>query len=263
MPDSDAGQDAAAGTQIGLMTAGGQTRWFAASAPSASRLAISLPRPVTGVAVVAQAGGRPSHLGPLSITDTDGNVFVANGQLQDALVPPRWGYAGHDGSFAVFVDHLARGPLSLEALPGRPAGGASVRLAGGSAANPAAAAVFSPHGIRVIRSVTAIAGWSATWHPRHGPPVTLAVARAGLVQAVDVPPGRGVVTWRYQPPGFPAGFALSLAAALIIVLLTGYAAYERRPGRPGRQTAAATGQRGRAAAGQGGSMVGTDGQGGG
>jgi hypothetical protein len=47
-----------------------------------------------------------------------------------------------------------------------------VRLAGGSAADPAAAAVFSPHGIRLIRSVTAIAGWSATWHPRHGPPVT-------------------------------------------------------------------------------------------
>jgi hypothetical protein len=262
VPDSDARQDAAAGTQIGLMTAGGRTRWFAASAPSASRLAISLPRPVTGVAVVAQAGGRPSHLGPLSITDTDGNVFVANGQLQDALVPPRWGYAGRDGSFAVFVDHRASGPLSLRALPGRPAAGASVRLAGGSAANPAAAAVFSPHGIRVIRSVAAIAGWSATWHPQHGPPVTLAVARAGLVQAVDVPPGRGVVTWRYQPPWFPAGFALSLAAALILVLLTGYATYGQRPGRPARDPAAATGQRGRAAAGQGGGMVGTDEQGG-
>jgi len=215
------------------MTAGGVTRWFAASAPSASRLAISLPHPVTGIAVVAQAGGRPSHLGPLSITDTNGNVFVADGQLQDALVPPRWGYAGHDGSFAVFVDHLARGPLSLEAIPGRPAAGASVRLAGGSAANPTAAAVFSPHGIRVIRSVTAIAGWSATWHPRHATPVTLAVSRAGLVQAVDVPPGSGVVTWRYQSPGFPAGFALSLAAMLILVLLAGYAAHERRPRRTG------------------------------
>jgi hypothetical protein len=240
VPDADARRDAAAGTQIGLMTAGGVTRWFAANAPSASRLAISLPHPVTGIAVVAQAGGRPSHLGPLSITDTNGNVFVANGQLQDALVPPRWGYTGHDGSFAVFVDHLARGPLSLEALPGRPASGASVRLAGGSATNPAAAAVFSPHGIRVIRSVTAIAGWSATWHPRHGRPVTLAVGRAGLVQAVDVPPGRGVVTWRYQPPLFPAGFALSLAAAaFIVVLLAGYAAYERRPGRPAGQPVAA------------------------
>jgi hypothetical protein len=259
VPDSDARQDAAAGTQIGLMTAGGLTRWFAASAPSASRLAISLPHPVTGVAVVAQAGGRANHLGPLSITDTNGNVFVANGQLQNALVPPRWGYAGHDGSFAVFVDHLARGPLSLEALPGRPAAGASVRLAGGSAANPTAAAVFSPHGIRVIRSVTAIAGWSATWHPRRGRPVTLAVGRAGLVQAVDVPPGRGVVTWRYQPPWFPAGFALSLAAAaFILFLLAGYAAYARHPRRHVRQPAAATGQRERAVAGQGGSMVCTD-----
>jgi hypothetical protein len=233
VPDADARQDAAAGTQIGLMTAGGLTRWFAASAPSASRLAISLPHPVTGVAVVAQAGGRPSHLGPLSITDTNGNVFVANGQLQDALVPPRWGYAGHDGSFAVFVDHLARGPLSLEALPGRPASGASVRLAGGSAANPTAAAVFSPHGIRVIRSVTAIAGWSATWHPQQGPPVTLAVGRAGLVQAVVVPPGRGVVTWRYQPPWFPAGLALSLAAAaFILFLLAGCTAYARARAGP-------------------------------
>jgi len=255
VPDADARQDAAAGTQIGLMTAGGLTRWFAASAPRASRLAITLPRPVTGVAVVAQAGGRPSHLGPLSITDTNGNVFVADGQLQDALVPPRWGYAGHDGSFAVFVDRFARGPLSLQALPGRPAAGASVRRVSGPAAVPSAAAVSSPHGIRVIRSVTAIAGWSAIWRPRHGPPVTLAVGRAGLVQAVDVPPGTGIVTWRYLPPWFPAGFGLSLAAAaFILVLLAGCAACARRPSRP----AAAPGERGRAGAGQGGSMVCTD-----
>ncbi|HEY1346521.1 MAG TPA: hypothetical protein VGF54_16150, partial [Streptosporangiaceae bacterium] len=259
VPDADARQDAAAGTQIGLMTAGGRARWFAASAPGPSRLAITLPHPVTGVAVVAQAGGRPSHLGPLSITDINGNVFVANGQLQDALVPPRWGYAGHDGSFAVFADHLARGPLSLQALPGRPAAGASVRRVSGPATAPAAAAVSSPHGIRVIRLVTAIAGWSATWYPRHGPPLTLAVGRAGLVQAVDVPPGRGVVTWHYLPPWFPAGFALSLAAAaLILVLLAGHAAHARRPRRPARRPPAVPGERGRAPAGQRGSMVGTD-----
>ena len=64
VPDADARQDAAAGTQIGLMTAGGRTRWFAASAPGPSRLAIALPHPVTGVAVVAQAGGRTSHPHP-------------------------------------------------------------------------------------------------------------------------------------------------------------------------------------------------------
>jgi hypothetical protein len=65
------------------------------------------------------------------------------------------------------------------------------------------------------------------------------------VQAVDVPPGRGVVTWRYQPPWFPAGLALSLAAAaVILVLLAGYAVDERRPRRTGR----ARGQRDKVAA---------------
>jgi hypothetical protein len=67
--------------------------------------------------------------------------------------------------------------------------------------------------------VAAIPGWSATWHPQRGRAVTLAVGRAGLVQAVDVPPGRGVVTWSYVPPGFPADFALSLGAAALILLL--------------------------------------------
>jgi hypothetical protein len=224
MPDPDARQDAAAGTRIGLMTPGGPVRWFPSSAAGASLLTISLRHPVTSVAVVAEAHG-PRHLGPPSVADQDGNVVVANGQLQNALTPPRWGYAGHDGSFAVFVDHFARGPLSLQPLPGRSTSGASVRQMPGSAAAPAtaaapaAAAVSSPHGVRVVRSVAAIAGWSATWHPRRGETATLAVSRAGLVQAVDVPPGSGVVTWSYAPPWFTAGLALSLGATALILLL--------------------------------------------
>jgi uncharacterized membrane protein YfhO len=65
--------------------------------------------------------------------------------------------------------------------------------------------------------VAAISGWSATWKPRHGPSAALTVQQDGLVQAVDVPPGLGVVTWSYTPPGFPAGLALSLAAATLVV----------------------------------------------
>ncbi|MGH3070509.1 MAG: hypothetical protein ACRDMI_18260, partial [Streptosporangiaceae bacterium] len=198
VPDADARQDAAEGTRIGLLTSGGATRWFPAAAAGPTRLAISLPRALTSVAVVAQAGGQSDRLGPASVTDTGGRVFVADGQLQDALIPPRWGYAGRDGSFAVFVDHFASGPFRLQAIPGRPAQGASVRRVAGSAAAPAAAAVFSPHGVRVIRSVAATAGWSATWHPRRGRAATLAVRRDGLVQAVDVPAGHGVVTWSYR-----------------------------------------------------------------
>lgn len=238
LPDADARQDAAEGTRIGLLTSSGTTRWFPAAAAGPARLAISLPRALTSVAVVAQAGGQPDRLGPASVTDTGGRVFVADGKLQDALVPPRWGYAGRDGSFAVFVDRFASGPFRLQAIPGRPAQGASVRRVAGSAAAPAAAAVFSPHGTRVIRSVAATAGWSATWHPRRGRAVTLAVHRDGLVQAVDVPAGHGVVTWSYRPPGFRMGFALSLGATVLILLAVISGLFVSRSRRP-RQPAAA------------------------
>ncbi len=231
VPDGDARQDAAAGTQIGLLTAGGSARWFTAAAAGPGRLAISLARPLTSVAVLAQAGGHAVRLGPASVADSRGRVFVADGQLQDALVPPRWGYAGRDGSFAVFVDHFARGALRLQALPGRPASGASVRPVAGPAGSPQAADVSSSRGVRVIRSVAATAGWSATWHPRHGAAVPLAVHRDGLVQAVDVPPGRGVVTWSYGPPGLRAGFALSLGAAAFILLLLAAGPFVRRADR--------------------------------
>ena len=180
--------------------------------------------------MVAQAGGHAVRLGPALVADTRGRVFVADGQLQDALVPPRWGYAGRDGSFAIFVDRFARGALRLQTLPGRPASSASVRPVAGPAGSPEAAEVSSSRGARVIRSVAATAGWSATWSPRRGAAAPLAVHRDGLVQAVDVPAGRGVVTWSYRPPGFRAGFALSQGAASFILLLLASGLFLARAG---------------------------------
>jgi hypothetical protein len=84
---------------------------------------------------------------------------------------------------------------------------------------PTAATVSSPHGVRVIRAVAAIPGWTATWQPARGATARLAISRAGAVQAVDVPAGRGVLTWSYAPPGFAAGLTLSLAAFALILLL--------------------------------------------
>ena len=220
IPDPDARQAVAAGTQIGLTTPEGFTRWFRPRATTPSTLAITVPHPVASVAVVGRAAGKAGQLGPPSVVAADGSVFVADGQLQDALVPPHWVFAGFDGSFAIFANHLAQPSLRLQALPGQSISGAWIRGSGGAPAEPAAATVFSPHGARVIRSVAAISGWSATWQPRNGPATRLTVQLDGLVQAVDVPPGLGVVTWSYTPPGFPAGLVLSLvAAALILALL--------------------------------------------
>jgi len=217
VPDADARQDAAAGTQFGLTMPDGSTRWFRARAITSSTLVITLPRPVASIAVIAQAHGVRCPLGPPSISG-DGSVFVADGQLQAALVPSHWTFASFDGSFAVFANQFAQPPLRIEALPGRSASGAWVRGSGGAPAEPTVATVFSPHGARVVRSVTAISGWSAAWQPRHGPATTLTVQRDGLIQAVDVPAGLGVVTWSYTPPLFPAALVLSLAATALVLL---------------------------------------------
>ncbi len=218
VPDADASQDAAAGTQLGLTLPDGSTRWFRARAITSSTLVITLPQPVASIAVIAQAHGVPCSLGSPSMFGAGRSVYVADGQLQAALVPPHWTFAGFDGSFAIFANHLAQPPLRIEALPGRSTSGARIKGAGGAPAEPTEATVFSPDGARVVRSVAAIAGWSATWQPRYGPATTLTVQRDGLIQAVDVPAGLGVVTWVYQPPLFRAGLVLSLTAAAVIFL---------------------------------------------
>ena len=218
VPDADARQDAAAGTQLGLTLPDGSTRWFRGRALTSSTLAITLSHPVASIAVLAQAHSVPGTLGPPSISGADGSVFVADGQLQAALVPSHWTFAGFDGSFAIFANHLAEPALRIEALPGRSASGAWIKGYGGAAAEPAQATVFSPAGARVVRSVAAIPGWRATWQPRQGPATALTVQRDGLIQAVDVPAGLGVLTWSYTPPLFRAGLVLSLAAAALVLL---------------------------------------------
>ncbi len=217
VPDTEAGQ--AAGLRIGVITPAGSTRWLETRTASASSLTAGMPARVAAIGVVADAGSGAARLGAPSVVTAAGTVFVADGQLQNALIPPQWEPAGRDGSFAVFTDRFAQSVLSLQALPGRSAAGASVRRAGGLATEPAAAEVSSPHGARVIRSVAAIPGWSATWRPQSGKPVPLAVGADGLIQAVDVPAGKGLLTWSYSSPGFRAGFALSAGAAALLLLL--------------------------------------------
>ncbi|HTZ25032.1 MAG TPA: hypothetical protein VMC83_13665 [Streptosporangiaceae bacterium] len=235
VPAADARK--AAGIRIGLQAPDGSTRWFRARAASASVLTIELPHPVAAVAVIGQAGGEPSRLGAPSVTEPGGTVFTADGQLQDALTAPQWGPAGRDGSFTVFVDHFAQTMFRLEALPGGSTSGASLRRVheAVSATGSAAVAVRSPHGVRVVRSVAAIPGWTATWHPVDGTPAKLDVSQFGLVQAVDVPAGQGVLTWSYVSPGFRAGLVLSAVAAVALLALLAAARWPRlRIRRPER-----------------------------
>lgn len=147
----------------------------------------------------------------------------ANGDLRDVLVPPHWVLAGYDGAFAIYRNTRARGPLTLSALRGGTLAGASVTNVSGPASGPTRATVSSPAGVRVVRSVAAIPGWTATWHPVNGRQVTLPVRVDGVIQSVAVPAGTGTLAWHYTPPRLAAGLGISVTALVVLLLLCGTA----------------------------------------
>jgi len=66
----------------------------------------------------------------------------------------------------------------------------------------------------------------------------------GIVQAVDVPPGTGVLAWHYTTPHLAAGLGLSLAAGVAILGVwlgpLGLAALRRRSALPAPPASPAT-----------------------
>jgi hypothetical protein len=194
----------------------------------------------------------PAAIGDGTLDSLDTTILLtlpqySDGVLKDALRAPHWVLAGFDGSFEVFRNERARSPLTLEALPGTSVAGASVSdVTGPTATDPTRATVRSATGVTVVRSVSAIPGWSASWRPLTGPgagrPLALPVRADGVVQAVDVPAGTGQLTWSYTPPGLAGGLALSLAS-MVAILLLALAPLARRPGsRSRRATGAAIGE---------------------
>ena len=99
-------------------------------------------------------------------------------------------------------------------------------------------AVHTTHPTTLVRDVTFATGWQAQITPANGAAgrsVAAVVVRHGLVQAVSVPAGDPVVTFRYRPHRVEEGLALGavgMVAALALVALG------LRRGRP-RRTAAA------------------------
>ena len=233
-------QAAGRGLRVGLVPASGPVDWLTVRPGQAqgggpgpgSSLTAAAAHPLRAVAIRVVAGPAGAELGA-PLARTAGGSYLANGPLQDALVPPRWTFDRMDGSFAVFRNTLARPPLTLRTTGTGPPAGASVRATAGPAFAPSAAAVSSPLGATVIRSAAAIPGWTARWQPAgRGTATVLPVRRSGLVQAVTVPAGRGSLSWRYSPPGARSGLLISLAALIVLAGLAAAAVLLRRRARP-------------------------------
>ncbi len=220
--------------QVGLVLPGGTVRWLdpvrGPQRGSTGETTVSLTTPgrdgIRAVGLAARTLGVPpiaDHVGVPVVRTGSGVTLDVDGVLQAALSGSQWRYVDQDGPFAVFAATHPSPPLLLRPRPGRSLGRATVRRSSGPALAPSSAVVTSPHGAEVVRAVAAIPGWSATWLPAGGgTPRALAVFRTGIVQAVDVPPGRGVVTWHYDGPGvrtgeLAAGAGLLGLAALLVV----------------------------------------------
>jgi hypothetical protein len=192
--------------------------------------------------VRVDAGATSIVLDPPTVTTAQDGLYRADGQLQDALVPPRWRFGGMDGAFAVFDDSMARAALTVAAPAQGFSAGVHVRASAGPAASPTRAEVSSPHGATVVRGVAWIPGWTATWRPAGTTGARpLVVSRSGLVQAVTVPAGRGTITWSYVPPGERLGLGISAGGVVVVAgLAVGVLGWRRRSRRrpPGPRLAA-------------------------
>jgi len=163
--------------------------------------------------------------------------FALNGLLQGLLPPGRWAFDTTIGPMDVFVNRRADGAAWLEAPDARTARPGDVP--GTVRATPTAEwqapvdLVSTPRPALLVRSEQYAPGWTATVTPAGGSQagsgaVTLPVLQVGLVQGVELPPGRWTVTWRYGSRRADAGLAAGFAALLATTWLVWLGARQRR-----------------------------------
>jgi len=222
--------------QLGVVQTSGAVSWLPASLVGPARgpsgvtpsIGETLTHPVQAIGLVVRTTVAATT-GVPAVTTTSGVTLDVDGALQGALTGSQWRFFGFDGPFAVFEATHPVAPLTLRARPGTSLAGASVHRRTGAELAPSSAVVDSPSGVTVVRSVAAIDGWSATWQPSGGTTRrALPVVRTGVVQAVDVPAGRGVLRWVYHAPGLRTSEILGAAGLLALVGLVAVGARRRR-----------------------------------
>jgi len=152
--------------------------------------------------------------------------YLLDGALQGSLAPPRWSYPQNLGPFVVFSNTKTAGLAWLQ-RPGSPSPAAGARTAGSvsivssTPIAPQIMAVDAPAPVLLVRSEDYSPGWTARAVPvGGGPTFVLPVRRFGLIQAVELPAGRYLVTWRYAPTAMLIGLmgsAIGLVAFLLLV----------------------------------------------
>ena len=201
---------------------------------SASRHARSAAHPLLvaiAVHVVPWSGSVPVESGGTSPSRA---WFQLDGLLQGLLPRSDWSYQGRLGAVDLYRNEKAFGQAWLQpATSSKP----TASRAPGSLVQPGRAEwqdpvdlVDDPKGALLVRSEAYSPGWSVTIVPAAGESrakadataaVSLPVRGVGVLQGVDLPPGRWIVSWHYRSVraevGLVAG-ALGLMALVLLVL---------------------------------------------
>jgi hypothetical protein len=239
-----AGALAVARLRLAAVVAGGGALSVAVTAAPSGGGGAGSPSVLTAIAVhtvawkgsVPLVSSRPSPASP-------GSWFQLDGLLQGLLPPASWSYEGNIGPLTLYRNRAAAGaawlqpPGSLGVTTGR-ADGSVVQRVTPPWQDPLDV-VSAPHGALLVRSETYSPGWSVTIEPvasgsgsgRQGTParsgsgaqrgavaVALPVRAVGLVQGVELPPGRWIVAWHYRSARAAVGV---IAGALGSVALVG------------------------------------------
>ena len=224
--------------RVGLLgPTGAGVRWLDGPAGEPAGAAIRLRAPGAPPAaglVLAVVGGAGATVGTPELHTAGQGTYRLDGPMRDVVGLPTWRFTGTLDGFGVFEE--------------RPAGAAFVSPAGAGTARVVDAPPWGTDRIEVTTSAPATLvrneafadGWQAsiTAAGRAGPAVAAPVERRGLVQAVRVPAGTHVVTFRYRPHRVLEGLALSTAGVLVALGLVIAGRRRRAPG-PRRRGAGA------------------------
>ena len=214
--------------RVGALTEDGATHWGPAvsARPGTRRITMRLPRGDAIGLRLQVLGALPAHR---TVVSVDGRLYELGGSLSSAVVPSRWRQAGTTQGYVVFVFRKPPEPISAFTTAGRRL---PVQVLSATTKSEAVR-VRAPASGRVIRSVAWDSGWTGSVSVNGGPPRTVAVAQADLVQEIRIPPGNDVVTFHYRPPHLVVASILSLGAvAFLIVLLLGWLVGRWRVRRP-------------------------------
>jgi hypothetical protein len=159
----------------------------------------------------------------VAVTRSPDDRLLLDGALQGSLPSPHWEYLGALAPFVVFGNTQARGAAWLErpgsTSPSGPIDPSGTITTGATLATGAETMyVVAPRPALLVRSENYAGGWTARITPTAGGRTRVEpVHEIGLVQAVKIPAGSYIITWRYAPTALLAGLLVSAAGAVVAI----------------------------------------------